>query len=100
MLISRPVAVNAGRLVIDVKDGDKVKKLEIVHDSSMENVVATVDGREELKVSKRQPFPIELGPHTKRIVGIYPGPIIVFEGSTCVLIGGKWIGYPPGTVCP
>lgn len=100
MLIAQPVAVNAERLVIDVKDGAKVRKLEIVYDSTMENVVATVDGKEELNVSKRQPYPIELGPHTKRIVGIYPGPIIVFEGSTCVLVGGKWIGYPPGTICP
>jgi len=53
-LIAQPVAVNAERLVIDVKDGAKVRKLEIVYDSTMENVVATVDGKEELNVSKSQ----------------------------------------------
>ena len=99
LLIAQPIAVNADKLAIDVKDGDKAKKMEIVHDSALENVVATVDGK-ELKVSNRQSFPIVLGPHTQKIVAIYPGPVIVFEGSTCVLIGKRWIAYPPGTICP
>jgi hypothetical protein len=97
--IAQPVAMAADRLVIDVKDGDKVKKMEIWHDSEMTNVVAIVDGK-KVDVSDRKPFPIELGPHTRRIVAIHPGPVIVFEGSTCILVGGKWIGYPPGTICP
>lgn len=99
MGIAQPVAMAADRLVIDVKDGDKVKKMEIWHDSEMSNVVAIVDGK-KVDVSDRKPFPIELGPHTRRIVAIHPGPVIVFEGSTCVWLGGKWIAYPPGTVCP
>ena len=103
MLVAQPVAMAAGegakRLVIDVKDGDKVKQMEIWHDSDMTNVVAIVDGQ-ALKVSDKQVFPILLGEHTKRIVAIHPGPVIVFEGSWCALIGGKWIAYPPGSVCP
>ena len=99
LLIAQPVAMAAERLVIDVKDGDKIKKMEIWYDSDMTNVVAIVDGK-TLQGSDRQPFPIELGPHTKRIAGIYPGPVIVFEGSWCALIGGKWYAYPPGSVCP
>lgn len=99
MLIAQPAAMAADRLVIDVKDGDKVKKMEIWHDSEMTNVVAIVDGR-KVDVSDRKPFPIVLGEHTRRIVAIHPGPVIVFEGSTCVWLGGKWIAYPPGTVCP
>jgi hypothetical protein len=58
-----------------------------------------VDGK-NIEVSKPHKFPMELGEHTRRIVGIHHGPVIVFEGSTCVLIGYRWIGYPPGTVCP
>jgi hypothetical protein len=99
LLIARPIAVNAEKLSIDVKEGDKARKMEIVHDSDHENVVATVDGK-EVKVSNKQTFPIILGPHTQKIVAIHPGPVIVFEGSTCVLIGRKWIAYPPGTICP
>ena len=102
MLIAQPVAVNAGgvgRLVIDAKDGDKVKKMEIWHESDMANVAAIVDGQ-TLKVTEKS-LPIELGPHLRKIVGIYPGPVIVFEGSTCVWIPpNRWIGYPPGTRCP
>jgi hypothetical protein len=99
LLIAQPVAMAADRLVIDVKDGDKTKKMEIWHDSDMTNVVAIVDGK-KVDVSDRKPFPIVLGPHTQKIVAIHPGPVIVFEGSTCVWLGGKWIAYPPGTVCP
>ena len=99
LLAAQPVAMAADRLVIDVKDGDKVKKMEIWHDSDMSNVTAIVDGK-PMNVSDRKPFPIVLGPHTQKIVAIHPGPVIVFEGSTCVLIGYRWIGYPPGTVCP
>lgn len=99
MLIAQPAAMAADRLVIDVKDGDKVKKMEIWHDSDMGNVIAIVDGK-PLNVSDRKPFPIILGPHTQKIVAIHPGPVIVFEGSNCILLGGKWIAYPPGTPCP
>ena len=103
MFIAQPVAMAAGegakRLVVDVKDGDKVKQMEIWHDSDMTNVVAIVDGQ-ALKVSDKQVFPIKLGEHTKRIVAIHPGPVIVFEGSWCALIGGRWIAYPPDSVCP
>jgi len=24
----------------------------------------------------------------------------IYDGSTCILISGHWIGYPPGTRCP
>ena len=99
MFTAQPVAMAAERLVVDVKDGDKVKKMEIWHDSDMTNVVAIVDGK-ALKVSDKQDFPIKLGEHTKRIVAIHPGPVIVFEGSWCALVGGRWIAYPPGTPCP
>jgi hypothetical protein len=103
LLIAQPVAVNAAggdRLVIDAKDGDKVKKMEIWHDSDMANVTAIVDGK-KLNVSDKKPFPIILGPHTQKIVAIYPGPVIVFEGSTCICLpGNRWIAYPPGTPCP
>jgi hypothetical protein len=99
LLIAQPVAMAADRLVVNVKDGDKVKQMEIWHDSDMTNVIAIVDGQ-PLKVSDRKPFPIVLGPHTQKIVGIYPGPVIVFEGTNCVWIGGRWIPYPPGTPCP
>lgn len=99
LLIAQPVAMAADRLVIDVKDGDKVKKMEIWHDSDMSNVTAIVDGK-PMNVSDRKPFPIVLGPHTQKIVAIHPGPVIVFEGSNCIWLGGKWIAYPPGTPCP
>jgi hypothetical protein len=99
LLFAQTVAVAADRLVVDVKDGDKVKKMEIWHDSDMTNVIAIVDGK-PLNVSDRKPFPIILGPHTQKIVAIHPGPVIVFEGSTCIWLGGKWIAYPPGTPCP
>jgi len=99
LLIAQPVAMAADRLVVDVKDGDKVKKMEIWYDSDMANVTAIVDGK-PLNVSDRKPFPIVLGPHTQKIVAIHPGPVIVFEGSTCIWLGTRWIAYPPGTVCP
>jgi hypothetical protein len=101
LLIAQSEAMAAAeRLVIDVKDGDQVKKVEIWHDSDLTNVVVIIDGQ-VLKPSDRKPFPIELGPHTKRIVGIYPGPVIVFDGSpNCYLINNKWYSYPPGSVCP
>jgi hypothetical protein len=100
MLIAQPVAVNADKLVIDAKDGDKVKRMEIWHENNMQDVVAIVDGQ-TLKVSDKKPFPIKLGPHTQKIVAILPGPVIVFEGSTCICLpGNRWIAYPPGTSCP
>jgi hypothetical protein len=99
MVIAQPVAVNAERLVIDVKDGNKVEKMELWYDSGMTNVTAIVDGK-ALKVSDPKPFPIILGPHTQKIVAIYPGPVIVFEGSSCTWLGGRWIAYPVGTPCP
>ena len=74
--------------------------MEIWYDSDLTNVVAIVEG-EELDVSKQASYPIVLGKNTKKIVGIYPGPVIIFEGnSNCYLIGGHWIGVPTGTVCP
>jgi hypothetical protein len=87
--------------IIDVKDNENNKKqMLITYDRTMENISATVDGK-ELRVTDKIPFPIEVGgKHTRRIGAIYPGPVIVFEGSTCVLIKNRWIGYPPGTVCP
>lgn len=87
--------------IIDVKDEkNNPKKMMITYDRNMENISATVDGK-NIEVSKPHKFPIELGEHTRRIVGIHQGPVIVFEGSTCVLIGdNRWIGYPAGTPCP
>ena len=97
LLIAQPVAMAADRLVVDAKDGDKVKKMEIWHDSDMANVTAIVDGQ-TLKVTERKTFPIALGPHLRKIVAIHPGPVIVFEGSTCIWIPpNRWIAYPPGT---
>lgn len=100
LLIAQPVAVNAAE--IDVKHDGKVKKMVIEYNPATDNVVATVDGVKH-KVTKKFDYPILLGKNTQKIVGIYPGevPIIVFEGnSSCVLIRGRWIGYPPSTVCP
>jgi hypothetical protein len=86
--------------IIDVKDEkNNPKKMMITYDRNMKNISATVDGK-NIEVSKPHEFPIVLGGHTKRIVGIYPGPMIVFEGSSCIWFNNRWIGYPPGTVCP
>jgi hypothetical protein len=103
LLIAQPVVVNAagGRHVIKVKDGDREKSMEIWYDSDMANVTAIVDGK-ALQVSDPKSFPIILGPNIKKIVAIYPGPVIVFEGSPyCICLpGNRWVGYPPGSVCP
>ena len=103
LFVAQPVAVNAERLVIDVKDGSKVEKMELWYEPGMANVSAIVDGK-ALKISDLKPFPIELGPHARRIVAIHPGPVIVFEGSTCTCYpvpgGLRCIAYPVGTVCP
>lgn len=97
MLAAQPVLAEEWELMFDVKDGGK--KMRIKYDETKDKVTATMDGK-ELKVSEKVPFPIVLGRHTGKIAAIYPGPAIVFEGSTCVLIKNRWIGYPPGTVCP
>jgi len=97
--IARPVVANAEKITIVLDDG---KKMEIEYDSSLVNVSANVEGK-KLDVSKQASYPIVLGKNTKKIVGIYPGPVpvIIFEGnSNCYLIGGHWIGVPTGTVCP
>ncbi len=103
MFVAQPVAVNAERLVIDVKDGGKVEKMELWYDSGMSNVSAIVDGK-AMKISDLKPFPIELGSHARKIAAILPGPVIVFEGSTCTCYpvpgGLRCIAYPVGTVCP
>ena len=72
--------------------------MKITHDPRME-ISATVDGI-ALTVSEKKPFPIILGEHSRIIGAINPGPVIVFEGSTCVFINNRWIAYPPGTTCP
>ena len=100
MMTAKPGMANAWGLIIDVKDdGGKVNKMTIRVNETIDKVSATMDGK-ELKVSDKVPFPIVLGKHTGKIAAIYPGPTIVFEGSTCVLIRNRWISYPPGTVCP
>jgi hypothetical protein len=100
LLTAKPVMANAWGLIIDVKeDGGKVKIMTIRVNETTDKVSATMEGK-ELKVSDKVPFPIVLGKHTGKIAAIYPGPTIVFEGSTCVLIRNRWISYPPGTVCP
>ncbi|MDD5763153.1 MAG: hypothetical protein PHP88_11690 [bacterium] len=99
MVIARPVVANAEKITLVLDDG---KKMEIEYDSSLVNVSANVEGK-KLDVSKQASYPIELGKNTRKIVGIYPGPVpvIIFEGnSNCYLIGGRWIGFPAGTVCP
>jgi hypothetical protein len=86
--------------IIDVKDNaGKVHKMTIMVDETNDQVSATVDGN-ALKVSEKIPFPVKLGEHSRNIGAIYPGPTIVFEGSSCVWVNNRWIGYPAGTVCP
>ena len=95
-------ACSSRTAIIDVKDEmNNPKKMMITYDRNMENVSATVDGK-NIEVSRSHKFPIDLGEHTKKIVEIHHGPLIVFSGSPsrCVLVGTKWIGYPPGTPCP
>ena len=101
LLIAQPVVVNAAEQEIIVKENDGTQMtVKIKYDDWMRNISATVDGK-PLPVSKeQQPYPIVLGKHSQKIVGIY-GPVIVFEGTPkCFLIGGHWIGVPAGTVCP
>jgi len=100
LLIAQPVVANAAEqeFPVEAKDGT-LKTIKIRYDDWMRNISATVDGK-PLEVSKERPYPVVLGKNSQKIVGIY-GPVIVFEGnSKCYLIGGRWIGYPPGTVCP
>ena len=86
--------------IIDVKDKENNKKqMLITYDRNMENISATVDGK-NIVVGKPHEFPIELKEHTRRIVAIHPGPVIVFEGSYCIWVKNRWIAYPPGTPCP
>jgi len=100
MVIAQPVVASAAEQEIPVKEKDgALKTIKVKHDDWMRNISATADGK-PLEVSKEQPYPIVLGKNSQKIVGIY-GPVIVFEGnSKCFLVGGRWIGYPPGTVCP
>jgi hypothetical protein len=82
LLIAQPVVAVEKPVEFDVKGLDgKVKKIKISYDSPVDNVVVTEDNV-ALK-SQILMFPIELK-HVKRIVGIFPGPFIVFDGSTCV----------------
>jgi len=90
--------------IVDVKDNEgKVHKMKIKVDEANDNVSATVDGI-AMDVTGKIPFPVKLGDHSRSIGGIYPGPMIVFEGSscTCYPYGGglRCIAYPPGTPCP
>jgi hypothetical protein len=96
LLTAQPVLANTWELSIDVKDAGKVKKMVIKVDEAKDQVSATVDGK-PVKVSDKIPFPVKLGEHSRKIGAIYPGPTIVFEGSSCVYIKGHWIGTPP---CP
>lgn len=103
LFIAQPVAVSAEKLEIDVKGTDgKVKKIKILYDSTLQNVVATVDNNEAETLPVQQ-YPIEIK-QGKRIQGIFSGPFIVFEGSTCIcypVAGGlRCVAYPPGTKCP
>jgi hypothetical protein len=103
MFIAQPVVVSAEKLEIDVKGTDgKVKKIKILYDSTLQNVVATVDNNDAETLPVQQ-FPIEIK-QGKRIQGIFSGPFIVFEGSTCIcypVSGGlRCVAYPPGTKCP
>lgn len=100
LLTAHPIVANAAEQEISFKEEDgTLRTVKVKYDDWMRNISATVDGK-PLKVSNEQPYPIVLGRNTQKIVGIY-GPVVVFEGnSKCYLIGGRWIGYPPGTVCP
>ena len=103
MFIAQPVVVSAEKLEIDVKGTDgKVKKIKILYDSTLQNVVATVDNNDAETLPVQQ-YPIEIK-HSKSIQGIFSGPFIVFEGSTCIcypVSGGlRCVAYPPGTKCP
>lgn len=86
--------------IVDVKDNEgKVHKMTIKVDETNDNVSATVDGN-ALKVTEKIPLPVKLGEHSRTLGAIHPGPIIVFEGSSCVWVKNRWIAYPPGTPCP
>ncbi|HLN90455.1 MAG TPA: hypothetical protein VK429_01190 [Patescibacteria group bacterium] len=88
VLIVAFVAIAAAILWIAQPDVATAAKME-----------AAVDGQ-NLEVSERILFPITPGEQTQKIAAIDPGPVIVFEGSWCALVGGRWIAYPPDTVCP
>jgi len=93
---AKPVIANVWELSFNVKDGKEVKKMVIKVDEAKDQVSATVDG-EPVKVSEKIPFPVKLGDHSRILGAIYPGPVIVFEGSYCVWVKNRWIGPPP---CP
>jgi hypothetical protein len=107
MLTALPACQHAARneLVVGVKDDMNISKsMKITYDRKLDNVIATVDGK-KIEISPPHPFPVTLGAHSKKIVGIYTGPFIVFEGSdgcTCypTSYGLRCIPYPPGTPCP
>jgi hypothetical protein len=107
MLTALPACQHAARneLVVGVKDEMKnPKKMMIRYDRNLDNVTATVDGK-NIEISPHRPFPVTLGEHSRKIAGIYRGPFIVFEGSPeCVCypsyLGLRCIPYPPGTPCP
>jgi len=96
LLTAQPVKAYASELNFDVKDEGKVKKMSIKVDDAKGSVSATVDGK-PVKVNDPLPFPIVLGKNCRKIQAIYPGPVIVFEGSYCVFYNNRWIGTPP---CP
>jgi len=93
---AKPVIANVWELSFNVKDGKEVKKMVIKVDEAKDHVSATVDG-EPVNVPGKTPFPVKLGEHTRILGAIYPGPVIVFEGSYCVWVKDRWIGTPP---CP
>jgi hypothetical protein len=100
LLAVQPVVANAAEKDIPVTDKDgKQKVVKVKYDSGMTNISATMDGK-PVKVSGPNPYPIQLGDHTRKIAAIYEGPIIVFEGSACILIGGRWIAIPADHTCP
>ena len=97
MATAKPVIANVWELSFNVNDdGGKVRKMSIRVDETNDKVSATVDGK-PMNVPDKIPFPVKLGEHSRKIVAIYPGPTIVFEGSYCVYIKDRWIGTPP---CP
>jgi ribosomal protein L14 len=100
MFIALPACSSLKTTIVDVKDNaGNVHNMKIKVDEANDNVSATVDGI-AMNVTKKIPFPVKLGDHSRSIGAIYPGPMIVFEGSSCVWVKNRWIAYPPGTPCP
>jgi hypothetical protein len=101
LLTAQPIVANAAEQEIPImKDGKPITVVKVKYDDWMRNISATADGKPLGVDNTEQNYPIVLRHNTQKIVGVY-GPVIVFEGNSyCILIGGRWIGYPPGTKCP